>query len=113
MKTVLTMPEASRVLKKATQYLSYRSSALVEKLTLDKEKLELISEVLEDSEPGSCYTLEQMLNLTPREKEVAYAAIKHVLKQQIIQIGFANEYDDEGAAYPMLFFNISLDDLLI
>lgn len=112
MKIVLTMPEARRVLKKATMYLTYRSSALVDKLTIDDCKAEIIHEILEDSEPAACYTLEQMLNLTPREKEVAYAAINHVLQTKALQIALANEYDDEGAAYPMMFLNIDLEGLL-
>lgn len=112
MKTVLTLPEAKRAINKATMYLSYRSHALVEKLTLDSQKVELISDVLRECEPGSAFLLEKMLNLTAKEKEVAYNAINHVLQTKAYQIAFANEYDDEGAAYPVLYMNISLDDTL-
>lgn len=112
MKTVLTLPEAQRVFKKATMCLTYRSSALVDKLTLDKTKVQLIQEVLEDGEPGTAYTLEHLLNLNAHEKEVAYTAINHVLQTKALQIAFANEYDDEGAAYPMVFLNVDLEGLL-
>lgn len=112
MKAVLTLPEAQRVLNKATLYLSYRSKALVEKLTLTPEKMCIIRECLQDCEPGSSFTLEKMLSLTEREREIAYNAINHVLQTQALQIAFANEHDDEGAAYPMLYLNIALEDLL-
>lgn len=112
MKTILTLPEARRVLNKAAMCLTYRSSALVDKLTIDDCKAEIIHEILEDSEPAACYTLEQMLNLTPREREAAYTAINHVLCTNALQIAFANEYDDEGTAYPMMSLSIDLDGLL-
>jgi hypothetical protein len=111
MKTVLTIPEVRRVLNKATMYLMM-SQSLVDKLTINDCKAKIIHEVLEDSEPGTCYTLEDMFNLTPREKELAYAAINHVLQTKALQIAFANEYDDEGTAYPMMFLNVDLEGLL-
>lgn len=112
MKIVLTLPEARYVLNKATTYLFYRSKSLVEKITMDATKVEMIRECLEDCEPGSAFLLENMLNLTDGEKDMTYNAINHLLQTQAIQIAFANEYDDEGAASPMMFLNVSLETLL-
>lgn len=112
MKTILTLPEARRMLKRAIVYLPYRSHTLAEKLTIDDRKAQLIREILEDSEPGTCHTLERILSLTSCEKEAAYKAINHVLRTNALQIAFANEYDDEGAAYPMMSLSIDLDGLL-
>jgi hypothetical protein len=108
MKTIMTLPEAERILYKVTQHLSYRSSELVQKLVLTKEKQIAIRECLEDA-GASCFTLEAMLNLTEHEKSVTYDAINRVLHTKTLQVVFANEYDDEGTAYPMLSIHIAIE----
>ena len=104
MKIVMTIPEAKKLLSMASKYT--QSKRLAEKLTLTNAKCEIIYDILADAMPADSFKVAETLGLAPKETEILLRALHHILKMSVTQLAFANEYDDEGVAYPMLYLNI-------
>ena len=100
----LGMQEVALLLQRASLYTT--STALQEKLKLTRDTQSLIREYLEDDH---YYSLQNILNLTPRELGKVLRAVSHITGMQVDRIAFVNEFDSDGQAYAMAHLDVTIN----
>lgn len=98
-----SLRDFARVLEKAKDYTQLKS--LQEKLDFDDDKQELVRECLADE---NYFTIQHMLNFTPRQLQTVLKAVSHIISVDVDGIAFVNEFDSDGAAYAMVHLTTTI-----
>lgn len=88
-----SLKDFARVLEKAKDYIQLKS--LQEKLDFNNDKQELVRECLADE---NYFTIQHMLNFTPKQLQTVLKAVSHIIGVDIDDIAFVNKFDSDGAA---------------